>query len=577
MLPQYLYKNHTNTSFYFGSYIPLDLQHLYQGRKMFRISLKCCNKVQSKRICLHLNKKIKTTYEQIRMGKPLSIYEIKRILNKEVEKSKKHSSWFSYVGVDRSKDRTKQKGIETLQKEEIDLKSRKKTDFDDEVEKLLGDEGITDINRKSGYFRIFRENYIKIESLKIKWKRELILGEIKSEYDYVSQILDGEAKDIISEVESYTEKKLTKEPKSKTIRKIVDEFLDLRKGVVGEKMLGEYRSLTNEFIEIIGNIPVSTLSKEHIRKYIKTQRILPINRRKNPKYRGLSIDEIMKLTDVKPQSRQNVNKYLTRLTTFMRFGISQGYIKENYILGMKVPISKTERRKRREPFTQEDLQKILVPKTYLDWTIDFGKTTKSYKPNVVKYQNPFYWSFICGIFSGMRTNEISQLRIENIIKEDNVWMISIDETKDTSVKTSSSIRKVPIHPTLLSLGLIDYVKIIKSKGFDRVFPELTKQRDGYSTKISQHYNEKFLPSVGVWKRQTKVLYSTRHTFINRCYYKGVDRDMIKSIVGHEPDFTIDVYGGNPFSPQQLYKEMSKVSYSKIYWGKLKVDWKKIIG
>ena len=159
------------------------------------------------------------------MGKPLSIYEIKRILNKEVEKSKKHSSWFSYVGVDRSKDRTKQKGIETLQKEEIDLKSRKKTDFDDEVEKLLGDEGITDINRKSGYFRIFRENYIKIESLKIKWKRELILGEIKSEYDYVSQILDGEAKDIISEVESYTEKKLTKEPKSKTIRKIVDEFL----------------------------------------------------------------------------------------------------------------------------------------------------------------------------------------------------------------------------------------------------------------------------------------------------------------------------------------------------------------
>ena len=318
MLPQYLYKNHTNTSFYFGSYIPLDLQHLYQGRKMFRISLKCCNKVQSKRICLHLNKKIKTTYEQIRMGKPLSIYEIKRILNKEVEKSKKHSSWFSYVGVDRSKDRTKQKGIETLQKEEIDLKSRKKTDFDDEVEKLLGDEGITDINRKSGYFRIFRENYIKIESLKIKWKRELILGEIKSEYDYVSQILDGEAKDIISEVESYTEKKLTKEPKSKTIRKIVDEFLDLRKGVVGEKMLGEYRSLTNEFIEIIGNIPVSTLSKEHIRKYIKTQRILPINRRKNPKYRGLSIDEIMKLTDVKPQSRQNVNKYLTRLTVLLQ-------------------------------------------------------------------------------------------------------------------------------------------------------------------------------------------------------------------------------------------------------------------
>ena len=34
---------------------------------------------------------------------------------------------------------------------------------------------------------------------------------------------------------------------------------------------------------------------------------------------------------------------------------------------------------------------------------------------------------------------------------------------------------------------------------------------------------------------------------NRCYNKGVDRDIIKSIVGHEPDFTMDVYGGNPFT------------------------------
>ena len=351
----------------------------------------------------------------------------------------------------------------------------------------------------------------------------------------------------------------------------------MRKGVVGEKLLDEYKVLTNEFIEIIGNIPVSLLSKDSIRKYIKTQIKLPINRRKNPRYRDLSVDEVMKLKDVKPQSRVNVNKCLTRLTTFMRFGVSQGYIKENYIDGMKIPIPKTEERKKREPFSPEDLVKILNPQTYLGWTIDFGLKTKSDKPNVVKYQNPFYWSFLIGIFSGMRTNETSQLRIEDIVKKENVWMISIDEAEGKSVKTTSSIRKVPVHPTLISLGFLDYIEIIKSKGVDRVFPELTKQRDGYSQKISQHYNEKFLPSIGVWKRQVKVLYSTRHTFINRCYKKGVDRDIIKSIVGHEPDFTMDVYGGNPFTTKQLYQGISKVSYSNIKWNRIKVDWKKLIG
>ena len=591
MFPQYLYKNNSTSSFFFCSYIPLDLRHLYDGRIKFRISLRCGNKVISKKICLYLNKQTQILYEQIRMGKSLTIDEMKRILKKEIEKSKKHSSFFSYVGVDRSKERTKQEGLETLQKEEIELKSRKKTDFDDEVEKLLKDEGITDINRKSGTFRVFRENFIKIQNLKIKWKREIINGETNAEFDLVSKILDGEIDGIEDKKDAFARKthlqpvieNYAPEPiepylvEIKLIREVVDEFLELRKGTIGEKMLGEYRVLTDEFIEIIGNIPVSSLSKEHIRTYIKTQIKLPINRRKNPKYRDLSIDEIMKLKDVKPQSRVNVNKFLTRLTTFMNFGVSQGYIKENYILGMKIPIPKTEGRKKREPFSPEDLVKILSPKTYLDYTIDFGKTTKSRKPNVVKYQNSFYWAFLIGIFSGMRTNETAQLRIEDIIKKENVWMISIDETEGKSVKTTSSIRKVPVHPTLISLGFIDYVKIIKSKGVDRVFPELTKQRDGYSTKISQHYNEKFLPSVGVWKKQVKVLYSTRHTFINRCYKKGVDRDIIKSIVGHEPDFTMDVYGGNPFTTKQLYQGISKVSYSNIKWNRIKVDWKKLIG
>jgi len=558
---------------------------------MFRISLRCGNKVISKKICLYLYQETQILYEQIRMGKSLSIDEMKRILKKEIEKPKKHSSFFSYVGVDRSKERTKQEGLETLQKEEIELKSRKKTDFDDEVEKLLKDEGITDINRKGGTFRVFRENFIKIQNLKIKWKREIINGETKAEFDLVSKILDGEIDGIEDKKDAFARRthlqpvieNYAPEPiepylvEIKLIRDVVDEFLDLRKGTIGEKMLDEYKVITDEFIEIVGNIPVSTLSKDSIRTYISTQIKLPPSRRKNPKYREMSIVEVMKLKGVKPQSRINVNKFLTRLTTFMNFGVSQGYIKENYILGMKIPIPKTEGRKKREPFSPEDLVKILSPKTYLDYTIDFGKTTKSRKPNVVKYQNSFYWAFLIGIFSGMRTNETAQLRIEDIIKKENVWMFSIDETEGKSVKTTSSIRKVPVHPTLISLGFIDYVKIIKSKGVDRVFPELTKQRDGYSTKISQHYNEKFLPSVGVWKKQVKVLYSTRHTFINRCYNKGVDRDILKSIVGHEPDFTMDVYGGNPFTPKQLYNEISKVSYSNIRWNRLKVDWKKLIG
>ena len=192
MSPHYLYKNKYNTSYYFGSYIPLDLLHLFDGRIKFLLSLKCGNKVISKKICLYLNELTKHLYNDLRMGRTLTIEEMKRILHNEIEKSKKNSSFFSYVGVDRSKEKTIQEGLETLETQEKELKGRDKTYFDDDVETLLKEEGITDINRGSESFRVFRENYIKIQSLKIKWKRELIKGETTSPFDIVSQILDGD-------------------------------------------------------------------------------------------------------------------------------------------------------------------------------------------------------------------------------------------------------------------------------------------------------------------------------------------------------------------------------------------------
>jgi len=594
---------------FFRCIIPKDLQRNFGGIRDFRLSLSYVRNEDTQILCLKLKKITDKLFTEITNGmKNLSLADIKEILRIEVRKQIKHTQHY-YLGTNVFDEEQTIQSLEIVSSRETKMKEElygeNIKEYEKELDKKL--DGILssldiEIETNSINYKNLRRQFIQLYLLRFDWIRTLIKETDMLDEDSFRREVDEKLKvslfpDLQSIlpppiIENYNipeprepylvspnsvEVKYNKVEKSKLMREVVDEFLVLRKGVVGEKLLSEYKVLTDEFIEIIGNIPVSLLSKDSIRKYIKTLIKLPINRRKNPRYRDLSVDEIMKLKDVKPQNRVNVNKCLTRLTTFMRFGVSQGYIKENYIDGMKIPISKKDERKKRNPFSQEDLVKILNPKTYLDYTIDFGKTTKSRKPNVVKYQNSFYWAFLIGIFSGMRTNETAQLRIEDIIKKENVWMISIDETEGKSVKTTSSIRKVPVHPTLISLGFIDYVKIIKSKGVDRVFPELTKQRDGYSTKISQHYNEKFLPSVGVWIRQTKVLYSTRHTFINRCYNKGVDRDIIKSIVGHEPDFTMDVYGGNPFTPKQLYQGISKVSYSNIRWNRLKVDWKKLIG
>ena len=72
----------------------------------------------------------------------------------------------------------------------------------------------------------------------------------------------------------------------------------------------------------------------------------------------------------------------------------------------------------------------------------------------------------------------------------------------------------------------------------RLFWELSEDRDGFTSHVSRHYNERFLQAVGEWKKYTKVLYCTRQKFINKLYSEMVDENVIKVLVGHEKEFTM---------------------------------------
>jgi integrase len=217
----------------------------------------------------------------------------------------------------------------------------------------------------------------------------------------------------------------------------------------------------------------------------------------------------------------------------------------------------------RKPFSERDLKTILKPEVYIKNTIGFQN-------GISKMKFCYYWSFIVGIFTGMRTNEIAQLRVEDIQKDSSIWFFHVEESENTKVKTRNSIRRIPIHPQLVELGFLDYAEKIRKEKKDRVFWELNKSREGYGRQLSRHFNVKYLPLVGVWEKNIKVLYCTRHTFINKLFSEKVDENVIKTLVGHEKEFTMKHYGGDPFSPERLLEEISKVNYKEINWNKLKV-------
>ena len=583
------FPNSGNT-FYFRSRIPSDLREHFGGMKEFRLSLKCAIKSRSRKISRVLDRKVLRLYETIRQGmKPLTIEEIKEILRIEIRKQILHAHHV-YEGTNRWSDSGVTESLKSVQLNESNLKEKLESSFrsyqgeiDSKLEEILTSLDI-EVNKNSVDFKKLRNKFIDLYLIRYDWIKDLLNESGKNDSDFKMNAQQKLGLDLFPELMNPIIENLVPEPKEpyevqrestpisptgkSSLSSNIDAFFE-RKRIEGKsvKEIGSDRTIAEDFVEIIGDIDFSRVTKKEVSHYIDIQTKLPTNRKKSPKYRDSNIQQLveMNLSDEETQSPQNINKKLTKLVAFGNWGVRQGILSSNPFSGMKFSVKKQSRS--RNPFTADELRKILHPETYFQYTTKFEHP---FMPNRSTLQMPYYWIFLLGIFSGMRTNEMCQLRLIDIKKVSNIWFMFIEDSEETKVKTESAVRKVPVHPQLIQLGFVDYVSKLKRSKKERLFWELKEERDGYASKVSRHFNERFLPAVGVWEKYTKVLYCTRHTFINKLYSEKVDENVIRSLIGHEKGFTMKHYGGEPFSPERLLEEISKVSYSKINWKRLKI-------
>jgi len=585
------FPNSGNT-YYFRRKIPTDLVEHFGGLKEFRISLKCAIKSRSIRTTKILDQKVSGIFEDIRQGmKSLDIDDIKEILRIEIRKQILHAHHVD-LGTNKWSDSGVEESLETAEKKDSNLREILKNDLksylrqvDSKMEKILESMSIK-IEKESIGFKRLREHFIDLYLMRYEWIRELVLKTGKSDDDFRRDFDSKIGLDLFPELSDSLEltemllkdqsSNISTAPNDLPYLPIAGGLLSSnaktffeRKKIEGKKIkeIESDKRIVEEFIEIIGDIDFSTITKNEVSHYIDVQTKLPPNRKKSPKYRDLTIKEVMKLelSQKEIQTPQNINKRITKLSVFGNWGVRQGLLITNPFSGMKFSVKKQPHT--RQPFTADELRKIFKPETYLKWTIHFSHP---YRKDRVSNHLPYYWIFLLGIFSGMRTNEMCQLRLIDIKKQNNIWFIFIEDSEETKVKTENAIRKVPLHPQLIDLGFVDYVTDQKKSKRGRLFWELSEDRDGFASHVSRHYNQRFLPTVGVWKKYTKVLYCTRHTFINKLYSEKVDENVIKTLVGHEKEFTMKHYGGDPFTPERLLEEISRVSYSGINWKKLKI-------
>jgi len=285
------------------------------------------------------------------------------------------------------------------------------------------------------------------------------------------------------------------------------------------------RSLRDLF-ELMGDMPAEAFDVHQARLLKDRLSRCPQYFGLRPEYEGKTLKQVVESAGTyKTITAVTVNNRLRKLSAFMNWCKSNGYVTENPLVGLKVMTGSAK--EARLSFEQHDLITLL--------NLDALKTEAR--------KHPWrYWLPLLGRFTGARLEELCQLHVADFITVQGVDCIRIDDGHESQkLKNSSSRRTLPIHPALIQLGLLDYANNQRTQNSDRLFPELEPVRGKLGHAPSKWFS-RYRTKMGI-NDPKKTFHSFRHTMIDDLRDAGVQDSLIKRIAGHEDSaVTFGVYG-----------------------------------
>jgi integrase len=157
-----------------------------------------------------------------------------------------------------------------------------------------------------------------------------------------------------------------------------------------------------------------------------------------------------------------------------------------------------------------------------------------------------------------------------VVKDDATGIRTISIVEDPEqgkrLKNRGSRRVIPVHPELVRLGFLDFVKKAKrERGRDtRLFPLLSPgPRGGYGEAWSKWFG-RYIRSLGI-TNEDRVFHSFRHGFKDALRAAGVSEDINDGLTGHAGGNSVARgYGAKDmmrrFGLPALADAVSKVAY-----------------
>jgi len=351
---------------------------------------------------------------------------------------------------------------------------------------------------------------------------------------------------------------LPQELSDRSIAALVQNYLDLKRPEWAPKTRLDNKRVLDLFAEVVGTSrPIDTIGKDELRAYRDVLLHLPKNYTKRKANTGQSIHAIIRSGEKDVIQKPTITKYLTRTYSFLDWCVDEGYLASS-LPRMKGPAkSSIEARDARYSFSKDQLRALFSSPVYVGCK---SASRRSEKGGLV-IRDGKYWMPLIALYSGMRMGEIVQLLVSDIKTKHGITYFDIGrgEGEKKQIKTASSLRHVPIHKTLVELGLLDYVADARAaRPAERLFEDIKPGANGdFSHNFSKWFG-RYLRDVGA-KTPKTVFHSFRHNFKDALVAAGVPEGHARLLMGHADDGVHALYGtGIPI--KQLDAELQRVGY-----------------
>ena len=315
----------------------------------------------------------------------------------------------------------------------------------------------------------------------------------------------------------------------------------------------DIRTRLLNFVEIKGNMPIEDISRQDMRFFMETLQKLPPHRNKSKRYAGKSIAEVLAMNPEQTLNVATINTALEAVGSLLEWYVREGIIDRNPAKGLQVKDTR-QAIDLREAFSRDDLERIFA----------HPKFTQG------KFKHPaYFWIPLIGLFTGMRLEEIAQLFCKDIYqdKESSLWVIDLNDIGEDelglgkSLKNKNAHRRIPIHQTLVDLGLLEYRAHVAKAKHVRLFPEL--KRTAKTPKLGKQPGKQFSAVVNevLGNPEKKSFHSLRHTFADFYKQRGLHTDFFRQLYGHDtPELATKQYGSRFPMELQHAEVIEKLDY-----------------